>query len=450
MKLMLGALLSVLAAAPAAGGEPPSVTGIKALHRDGQTFVTWKDAAEGEAGAKFRYSLYRSAKPITQENLAAAELCYPGVLNNSCKQFGHAFWMKDRLNPEKPFNVIQEGGKPLPMWSGLAVRTVAAEGKSFYAVMVTDEKLKPVGRIVPGQSATTEAVEEKGAPIQPIKIGDSKTRGASARSCAITGKPDLPLWLALHGSQSRGGAASSHGDLYIYFGTPEMGWRDGIPGIFSLIETHMGENSYLKLNIRDSIEPLTANGVVETCWFGYWSIPVGAEHKEPRAYPFTERRVTWIVDWVTKKFKADPQRVYSGGQSMGGMGSTQFSFRHPEIFAAVYPKLGRVRQTWLPVAGPSVVRKGNGIHWRRWKKPAPMFDGKTDYFKDKMDAIKYASEHHEDLSFYGWCFGRTDNVAPWSDQIEMVEALTKNHHGFAFSWNNHGHSSAGGAAIKEI
>ncbi len=30
------------------------------VYRNGQTFVTWKDAAEGEAGARLRYSLYRS------------------------------------------------------------------------------------------------------------------------------------------------------------------------------------------------------------------------------------------------------------------------------------------------------------------------------------------------------------------------------------------------------
>ncbi len=107
----------------------PQVTGIKAACRNGQTFITWMDAAEGEAGAKYRYSLYRSKVPITQENLANAELCYHGVLNNSAKQFGYAFWRKDRLDPKQPTAVIEEGGKPLPMWSGLAVRTVQTNGK---------------------------------------------------------------------------------------------------------------------------------------------------------------------------------------------------------------------------------------------------------------------------------------------------------------------------------
>ena len=41
------------------------VTGIRLVSHHGQTFVTWKDAAEGEEGAGLRYVLYRSASPIT-------------------------------------------------------------------------------------------------------------------------------------------------------------------------------------------------------------------------------------------------------------------------------------------------------------------------------------------------------------------------------------------------
>jgi hypothetical protein len=80
----------------------PEVTGIKAVHRHGQTFVTWADAAEGEAGAKFRYSLYRSDKPIAADNLKDAELCYHGVLHNSARLFGTAFNARDRIDPKKP------------------------------------------------------------------------------------------------------------------------------------------------------------------------------------------------------------------------------------------------------------------------------------------------------------------------------------------------------------
>jgi hypothetical protein len=70
---LIVAVLLALGPTAAEDAPAPRVTGIRTAHRHGQTFVTWTDAAEGEAGAKYRYSLYRSARPITQENLGQAE-----------------------------------------------------------------------------------------------------------------------------------------------------------------------------------------------------------------------------------------------------------------------------------------------------------------------------------------------------------------------------------------
>lgn len=420
------------------------VTGIRAEHRHGQTFVTWKDAAEAQAGADLRYSLYRSDRPITAANFDEAELVYHGVLNNSGTQVGYAFNGKDRLDPTKPRFVLEEGGQPMPAWSGVAVRTARKDGKSYYAVVATDAKWqKKLSPIVPGESATTAPIEEKVAPIRPIKIRDSRT----SRSTYISGKEGLPLHLSLHGSQATGGAALDWGDIYVYFGTPDLGYRDGIPGIFSVHEGHGKDNHHLNLFIRDAIESPLGDRAKETGWFGYFCVPVGASHAEPRAYPFTERRVAWILDFVATRYKPDASRIYCNGQSMGAMGATQFCFRQPEIFAAVYPRLGRTRQTKLGMVSIDEVKT---ILKKDWKKPAPMFDGKSDFFQDRMDSVKWVRDHHEDLPFYGWCFGRQDPVAPWEDNLDMVKALTANRHGFAFAWNDGVHDSFSAGAIREV
>src|SRR5262245_5487722 len=161
------------------------VTGIQAVHRHGQTFVTWTDVAEGEAGAKFRYSLYCSRQPITAENLDDAELCYRGVLNHSARLFGTAFNAKDRLDPTRPTAILEPDGQTLPLWSGLAVHTVRSAGRAYYAVVATDEKFAPLSRVVPGRSATTEPVVEQVEPRQPIKLYDSKSRGIYSPQTSI-------------------------------------------------------------------------------------------------------------------------------------------------------------------------------------------------------------------------------------------------------------------------
>ena len=408
----------------------PTVSEIRTVHRHGQTFVTWKDVAAGEEGAKYRYSVYRSNQPITADNVKQAELCGQGILNNSARLFGTAFNMKSRLDPTKPYSVIEEGGKPLSPWSGLAVHTVRKEGKAYYAVIVTDDKLNAVSRIVHGKSTTVEPIEEKIAPIQPIKLFDSKSRGIYSAQTSITGQKGLPLRVELHASQGQGGGAGEYGDYYLYFATPDMGYRDGLPGVFSVEERRDKAGNYLVLRGRDAIEHPSGTRAMETFWFGYFCVPQHASHPEPRAYPFTERRQDWIIDWTVKKYAVDPERITVSGGSMGAWGSTTYGLRRPDRFAAVYPNRPRTRQRGLPSLTAMIDKK----------KSVFMDDGKTDYFT-RMDMVKFAAEHPSDLPFFGWCCGRRDGFASWQEQIDMVRSLTAARHGFAFAWNDGDHSS---------
>jgi len=66
-----------------------------------------------------------------------------------------------------------------------------------------------------------------------------------------------------------------------------------------------------------------------------------------------------------------------------------------------------------------------------------------------MDMVAFASEHHGDLPFFGWCCGRRDGFATWQEQVDMAKALTAAHHGFAFAWNDGDHSS-GSAAMGQV
>jgi len=436
----------VLAGVGTAAADDLKVTGIKAVCHDGQTFVTWKDLAEGEAGAAYRYSLYRSDRPIAQADLEGPASSGPGlkpviagILNNSAKQYGYDLFAKTRIDPSTPMATIIEGGRPLPQWSGLAVHTVAQDAAAYYAVVATDAQGKPVTQVVPGGSATTEPVAEKVAPIAPVKTGDSKERGRYAAVVKVTGQKGLPLMVNLHASSSRGGPGYDHGDYYLFWGRPEWGYRDGLPWQFTVHERDYGESAgrRLELNARETMAHPDGQRSIETYWFGYYCVPQWAEHPEPRAYDFTERRMPWLIGWVVKKYGVDPERVYAGGGSMGAWGSSTFAFRHGELFAAVYPNRPRTRQQGLPALAK--LERG---------KPVLMDDGKTDYY-ERMDMTRFAVEHPEDLPFLGWCCGRRDGFATFAEQIDMVKAMTAAHHGFAFAWNDGDHSS-GSAPMREV
>jgi hypothetical protein len=138
----------------------------------------------------------------------------------------------------------------------------------------------------------------------------------------------------------------------------------------------------------------------------------------------------WIIDWVVKKYEADPERVSASGGSMGAWGSTTYAFRQAERFAAVYPNRPRTRQRGLPSLAGAVAKDMKVL----------MDDGRTDYF-ERMDMVRFAAEHAEDLPFFGWCCGRHDGFASWQEQVDLARALAEARHGFAFAWNNGDHSS---------
>ena len=77
-----------------------------------------------------------------------------------------------------------------------------------------------------------------------------------------------------------------------------------------------------------------------------------------------------------------------------------------------------------------------------------MEDNKTEYF-ERMNSVNFAINEKGDLPFYGWCCGRRDGFATWKEQIDMVEAMKKSHHGFAFAWNDGDHSS-GASPMGEV
>jgi hypothetical protein len=78
---------------------------------------------------------------------------------------------------------------------------------------------------------------------------------------------------------------------------------------------------------------------------------------------------------------------------------------------------------------------------------APLMpDHKTTYLS-RMDSVAYVRENcGNQLPFIGWGIGRRDSYATWREQVDMINALKECRFGFAFNWNNGGHSEGPAAA----
>lgn len=413
-------------------GDVPTDGGLRVSFRDGQTFVRWVDRAPGVVGNAFRYDVYRSEVPITQATLPGATRVAKGVLSNSARQFGYAFSEADRLDPTRPMTIIASDGGPLPLWSGLQVVTAMAPACAYYAVIATAADGGALEPVMPGFNATATPIEERPEPRTSLLVIPAAQRADVSRNYfLISGTPGLPLRVLLHASQGGGGSAGDVGDLLLYFGDTTMGYRDGLPGVYSVEESNpvlSGGVQALTIRNRDTIVT-PAGGPQETFWFGYATVPDWAPSAPIRVYPFTERRLDWLIREVIERYRADPERVTLSGGSMGGWGTLAFGLRHPERFAAIYPDRPRTQQRELPKVGVIVD-----------SAQALMEDGVTR-FHDRMDFVRFVSEHHQDLPFVAWGIGRQDGYATWKEQVDFVRALTAAHHGFAFVWDNEGHGS---------
>src|SRR5262245_492918 len=137
---------------------------IRAVHRAGQTFVTWRElAATGK-----RYRIYRSETALrTTLDLKDADLLGE-VDDRTSRNQGRSL----ASGLEQTW-VIQPGGEPLEASQGLFVHGAAEDGlrRAFYAVTVVQAGGEN-RTVVPGGNALAFPVLERAAPPEPILQSD--------------------------------------------------------------------------------------------------------------------------------------------------------------------------------------------------------------------------------------------------------------------------------------
>src|SRR6185436_8383543 len=120
------------------------VTGLAAMHRDGQTFLTWTPAV----GEGWKYRIYASANPITTSaDLATATLL--GSVGDSSACDRRLSVLKGTLFGYR----FEPGGADLPAAGGLFVRTVSGAASTYYAVTGQPGSFAEEDSIIPGDNA---------------------------------------------------------------------------------------------------------------------------------------------------------------------------------------------------------------------------------------------------------------------------------------------------------
>ena len=408
-------------------------TRIQAVHRDGQTFISWFDADTANVRG---YRILRHSEPITDENVVAAAVIADSVGVGTGLDYIHQAIFKQ----PRGFVITDLGGPLLP-GQGLYVHTVRRNRSSCYAVVSLGPDGRPVSGFVPAENSLKAPVSESLALPQPVLIErlrseagvadvythwvdeDMHPREGMAYRFAVTvshnHRPETrhPLHLRLHGA---GG----------WYGTMHIAGDDWV-----VLYPDMRTVTY-----RSEIAP-DWNGNGSNFWYGLNS------HFYDRKNPFggvnvnyDERRVLWTLRWVMARYNVDPDRVHVSGGSMGGYATLNLALRHPELFASA--------SAWVPpVDFHRMSDYGNRIALAHWgPREANILTNEGVGIYDRADLVAFVRAHPEaDFPVILMLTGKQDQLITWKGPRLFYDAMQETRHALLAVWSEGGHAGPKGS-----
>lgn len=318
-------------------------TTLTALHRSGQTFLTWTEnsSISGES-----YVLYRSNSPINATNIASANPIAV-VKENSSYYRTEA----SRPNSVQQRFVIQDGGTPLSSNTALFVNTPAEGGNFYYAVAtVSGNQINKSG--FSASNSLSSAVAEAVNDPKPILVAAASGNGHTSR--IYTQFMDYHNW-----------NPSVHGYAYNYSVSVESSY---VPTGNNLvpITVHIDGKNTRYTNVEPygggiwiSIDAPYYSSYAEQDW--YWGYSCYNNFNDATRTTvddgpicnFSElRMLRALKDTIQDPYysnHADPKRIYAWGHSMGASGSLSWAMHYPQIFSIVYASEGMTDYASDPV-----------------------------------------------------------------------------------------------------
>lgn len=432
---IIAVLTLVAAVLPASAQDATSaIKDIKARFENGQVFITWKESAVPDGTT---FNVYACDKQITNETLKDAKKLAHHIEPHSARN-----WWRDpasfssEVKSASPIGfVIKAGELPLNPSDGLFVHTPDKEDVNLtcYAVTLTGADGKEYAAITPGVNSLSSAVRQSVQPVEAI------WQGAASEPLNGGSRQDA-LLISLH---SRGGGAKFTDDgLYLVFGLPKHGWREGLPFVFKVSKSP-GKLTispsgcfFAGRRMTDSWDKRDHVPAIEKFWYGYNEfIYDQSKMKDGRIFNYSEEILLWLKEWAVRKFSINPNMVYLQGTSMGGCGSVSNAIHQPSGYAAVCAMVPIVSYTNLK----------NGSAHRLESFCGNNFDimcAEGIPLSERMNGEIAVKKSTETLPFMFILNGRQDASIPWENNPGFYKALDESRQGYTVYWNNGKHDTA--------
>jgi len=455
----------------------PAVTQLKAAHRSGQTFLTWREpydvvgkdeptfeeferavlAAQGKR--QILYRVYRHREPITPANLGAAEIVAEVPEALSC---WNLLAIANTEHPQQDVtknSPLREGNlrlahvmtryrpgnsdPPLPRGTGLAVLTATESGPRYYAVTVVVDGREAVAELKSGQNCSRAIVEQPARFPAVVYQRTRKPQGDVGEAPTVdvyvcwldpplvhkprpvevylVRWPDLPAAQQPNvGTERSLVQADRRLPLYVNLGT------------YGGTATEMSDPGWHAA--RRHVAGAVTIGLAEegTLWAGdHECLGTLRGLDEGVVWNHEQRRVLAATAWATQnpELAIDPERLYIWGQFAG------WALRHGDVFAVVMSNGHNNFKT---------SREGRKHYWR-WGLPDHDRNWLGISHLDYLDLAQWVREHPDVELPYWICspaYGAFPDhtlgdfgFKPWQ---EFIGAMQQTRRAFAAVWMSNG------------
>ncbi len=429
---------------------PPQVAAVRAFHRAGQTFITWKEVQPlvtedkltyGEykrilaaAEAPCRYRIYVHNRPIMAESIAQARLLAevgplsaynvngrnreyligqamiaPDEMGELARDYNGEMsrWTMDSARMDRyPLQrfVIDEEAGPLPAGTGLYVHSPEAPGRRHYAVASVREGVENT-RDFSQANATSQPLEETVGTGLPVRQGKGLwgpyfdypgTRWVYVQWCAppLSPRPNMYFNYSVLIPPGSGDPAQPV--------VPGMESHEKVP---AELYFHPDGYSYAqpgKKMLLESIQ-IAPHDYPPSGWYGFndaWGTL--KSFKAGKVSNHTQRRIMAFLEWAKRQFPIDAEQVIS----VGADGAASLALNYSEAFA--YVRITGFDEGVLDAKAQG----GYAAVWGPRSTEIADEKGRTEWGWADLDALATAQERDLPLfSCLGYSWGRDKGYA---------------------------------------
>ena len=469
---------------------PPQVRLLRAFHRAGQTFVTFREIDDRSADASptwadlkakiekmdaeklVRYRVYRHAARITAANLHQAErlgevrpMSGYNVLGRSVDQLIAAHRRRAiedvdfakrlargnyfaKYHPDMPEigelrirRLAVEAGKPLPPRAGLYVHHPAKAGRAYYAVVSVVDGVANL-RDLSAANALARPVEEVVGPGEPVLQG-------TADVTVFFDYPGERMQYVQWAAPPRAHLPNRYYNWGVFVPRDHRRARVRRVSLFF----HDYRQRYLKPpwpHRRDTVLLSPHDAPYRSFGYGHHeALGTLRSFRQGKVRPFLGRRVDAMLDWALRTFDADAGRVSCGGSGYwGGTAALQYGLRRGGRIATVCVDNS-------PDANPrqtphefSYYGRGDRRKTRRadmdavWGRPdwhVPAESGQSIW--DEVDLVAYVLANGARRTLPYLSLGAGSLHLTWKQETDLMKAYLKTHNAFMaeFFWGGTAH-----------